>query len=355
MTDSTNRKKVLYVITKSNFGGAQRYVFDLARHLPADRFVASVACGGNGLLVERLRDAGIVTHEVRHFTRDVSLLADIRAGIELIRLFRRERPDTVHLNSAKPVTMGALAARIARVPRIVSTIHGWTSHERRPRWQHVVIRALERFGMLLAHETIVVCAHDARPGTTTIHNGILPPDRLPREEARHRLGIPTDAFVVGSIGELTPNKGFANLVEAAGRSNAVVVIIGDGEEHESLEARARGVVRFAGYIPDAASYLSAFDAFALPSWKEGLPYVLLEAGMASLPAIATRVGGIPEIVEDGASGTLVAPGDSEALARAIERYRTEPDLAAAHGAALYAHVSTNFTLERMVQETVTRY
>jgi glycosyltransferase involved in cell wall biosynthesis len=353
--DSGLKKRVLYVITKSQFGGAQRYVFDLAIHIPKDRFEVAVAMGGDGPLKERLSSAMIRTIEIKSFTRDVSLFHDISTLFELISLFKRERPDVVHLNSAKAVTLGALAARIARVPRIISTIHGWAHKEPRPWWQRILITIIERFGTLLAHATIVVAQADMRWGAVVIHNGIHPPTPLSRDEARHTLGVSRDAFVVGSIGELTKNKHYAALIEAVKPLDVTLVLIGDGEERHELKKRAGERTLFCGYLTDAQRYLSAFDVFVLPSKKEGLPYVLLDAGMAHLPVIATRVGGIPEILHDGVTGTVVAPGSADAITNALRVYRNNPELRKKHGAALNEHVRTSFSFPRMLERTLEMY
>jgi glycosyltransferase involved in cell wall biosynthesis len=363
------RKKILYVITKSNMGGAQRYVFDLATHLPRDTYEVAVAQGGKGTntpeknsLGDTLEHAGIRTIPVEGFVRDVSPLRDISTLFELVTLFRRERPDVVHLNSAKAVALGALAARIARVPRIISTIHGWSSNEPRPWWQRLLIRSIERFGIMLAHETIVVCAHDKRQGTTVIHNGIVPPRVLLREEARRHLSLPHDAFVVGTIGELNRNKNQRMLIEAFAAlpsTHTVLAIIGEGEERARLEEHIRSHpphdIRLLGYKENVAQFLKALDVFVLPSEKEGLPYALLEAGAAGIPIVATKVGGVPEIITQGHSGYLIDKGDTQALSSGLSIYLKNSGLGMMHSETLRQHISSTFALTTMVARTVRHY
>ena len=117
-------KKILFLITKANWGGAQRYVFDLATAL-RNEFDISVAFGQEGLLAKKLREAQITTFPIRALQRDVSISSDVKSFLELMRLFRVEKPDVVHLNSSKAAGVGALAARLAGVPRIIFTAHGW--------------------------------------------------------------------------------------------------------------------------------------------------------------------------------------------------------------------------------------
>lgn len=357
------KKKILYVITKSSGGGAQRYVYDLATNLPADSWDVAVAVGGNGPLVSKLHGEGIRTIEVKSFVRDVALLRDFRTLRELITLFRNETPDVVHLNSAKAVGLGAIAARLAGVPRIIATVHGSAAQESwRPWWQRVLIRIIEHISRMLAHETIVVSARDQKSGTTLIHNGVADTTFKSREEARRELGIPQEVCVVGTIGEQTQNKNQRVLIESVGAlssSNAILAIIGDGEMRAALESAARAYpshdIRFLGFKENAAQYLHAFDIFVLPSLKEGLPYVLLEAGQAKLPVIATHVGGIPEIIEHTKTGLLVEPDNTSALCDALTLLIQDELLRTECGTALKEKVAHEFSLERMVAQTLALY
>jgi glycosyltransferase involved in cell wall biosynthesis len=135
----------------------------------------------------------------------------------------------------------------------------------------------------------------------------------------------------------------------------LAVLIGDGEEREKLVHMEGTNVMFKGFIPDAAQYLPAFDVFVLPSLKEGLPYVLLEAGHAQLPVVASRVGGIPEIVSHNCSGILVDPGDTSALAHALEQYRNDRLLARSYGSSLCDTVNIKFHQRYMIEETTALY
>jgi glycosyltransferase involved in cell wall biosynthesis len=301
-------KKILFVITKSNWGGAQRYVFDLATHLPKSEFHVVAAFGQRGRLAEELAKAGVVAHNLST-QRDVSAAADWRTLLELYRLFTHERPDIVHLNSSKMITLGALAARAARVPRIISTVHGWAFNEARPGWQKALIKTLHWCGVLLSHQTIVVSNFDlaqARHWPLTqgklscIHNGIDLHMAFGSGDVI-RSAFPRGAHITGTVGELTKNKNQIALVEQAKKDPALyVAIVGEGELRPMLEQKIQEYslvdrVRLFGFMP-ASDVLKGFDTFALPSQKEGLPYVLLEAKAAGLPITATPVGGISEIL-----------------------------------------------------------
>ncbi|MFM2330711.1 MAG: hypothetical protein RLZZ26_218, partial [Candidatus Parcubacteria bacterium] len=315
--DSPAKRKILFVITKSNWGGAQRYVYDLATNLPKEQFEVAVALGGTGeagastgVLAERLADADVRTIFLGAFIRDISLVREWKVVGELIRIFKQERPDVVHLNSSKAGGLGALAARIAGVPRIVFTAHGWAHRENRSLVTRALIWVASWVTILLAHTVIAVSNYDYRDAPVlfsrrkikVIHNGIALPLTLDSGD-RIRSAFPAGVRITGTIGDLSKNKNQISLVEQAKRDIALyVAIVGDeGTERTHLESKIKEYglkerVKIFGFIP-AHEVLKGFDAFALPSLKEGLPYVLLEAKAAGLPIEANRVGGVAEILD----------------------------------------------------------
>ena len=302
-------KKILFVITKSNWGGAQRYVFDLATAL-RDDFDVRVAFGQEGLLAKKLSETHIQTFPIEALQRDVSISNDVKSFFELLRLFRIEKPDVVHLNSSKAAGIGALAARFAGVPQIIFTAHGWPFWEQRNSVSRGLIYIFSWLTALLSHTIIVVSDYDLKVAqkmplvghkTVRIYNGIdLNFPLGSADVVRH--SFPKGVHITGTIGELNKNKNQIALIEQAKNdSNMYVAIVGDGEnrlylkkkiEEYNLSAR----VKLFGFMP-ASEVLRGFDVFALPSFKEGLPYVLLEAKAAGLPIVATRVGGVGEILD----------------------------------------------------------
>jgi len=324
------KTKILYVITKSNWGGAQRYVYDLATALPKDKFDVCVAFGQPGRLAEKLSKTDIATRPTASLQRDISMIADMRSFFELLRLFRTEQPDVVHLNSSKAAGLGALAARLAGVPRIVFTAHGWPFWEQRNPVSRAFIYFFSWLTALFSHNIIVVSDYDMGVArkmpfvahkTIRIYNGI---DLLMLfgSGEKIRTAFPSGVRITGTIGELTRNKNQIVLVEQARDDpDMFVAIVGEGEERPRLEAKIKEYglenrVRIFGFI-SASEVLRGFDVFALPSLKEGLPYVLLEARVAGLPIVANRVGGVGEILD--------------------------------------AKDMSDFSLERMVQETAKQY
>lgn len=381
-----DRTKILYVITKSNFGGAQRYVYDLATTLPPEAYEVKVISGGKGTLTERLTERNIPTISIPYLARDINIVDEVRSFFDLLQIFRTESPDIVHLNSSKIGGLGALAGRIhnlfqrlsakdqAQRANIVFTVHGWPFNENRPHWQKSLIRILSWMTALLSHTVITVSERDMQQGKqlwgmkdTMVHiyNGIATPDFLPQDKARAELNIPSHKTVVGSLGELHTNKGFEYAIKAVARAiekgaDLTYCIIGDGEEKTSLKRQISSLhmedhIHIIPPQGDDARFLRAFDIFLLPSTKEGFPYVLLEAGYAGLPVIASRVGGIPEVIVDNQTGVLVPPGDVDALTEELTSLATNPDTRPGLANKLSYRVTQGFTRERMVRQTQAVY
>jgi len=303
-------KKIIFVITKSNWGGAQRYVYDLATALPKNEFEVGVAFGQLGLLAEKLQEANIATFSINALWRDISLTADIKSFFELVQIFRTEKPDIIHLNSSKAGGVGALAGRIAGVPKIIFTAHGWPFWEQRNLFSRTLIYLFSWITALLSHIVIVVSDYDLRVAqkmlfvrkkAVRIYNGINPQIEFGSGE-KIRNAFPSGAVITGTVGELNRNKNQQALIEQAKNNpDMFVAIVGDGEEREALEGKIKkynlgGRVKLFGFIP-ANEALRGFDIFALPSIKEGLPYVLLEAKLAGLRIVANRIGGVGEILD----------------------------------------------------------
>lgn len=307
--------KIIYVITKSNWGGAQRYVFDLATNLPKEQFEVKVVFGGTG---EKDASDGALAHNLsmqriqglylKSFMRDISMLREFMSLVTLKNLFKNEKPDIVHLNSSKAGGIGALAARWTGVKKIIFTVHGWPFLEQRNYFSRALIWLASWCTVLLSHKVICISEYDLRiaqkmPFTKNkvvrIYNGIAPMSFGSGEKVRNKF--PHGVKITGTIGELTHNKNQITLIEEAKRKPDMhVAIVGVGEDITLLDAKIKEYglenrVKLLGFMP-AGEALPGFDTFALPSIKEGLPYVLLEAKQAGLPIIANPIGGIPEIL-----------------------------------------------------------
>lgn len=378
-------KNILFLITKSNWGGAQQYVHDLAINLPKERFEVLVAGGGNGALFAKLRSLGVQTISVRGLQRDVGILSEIRALRDIVWLIKTERPDVIHLNSSKAAGLGAVAAFLYKilsnvslkprpVPLIVFTIHGWGFKEDRPLPYRTAIFLASWLTCLFCDRIIVIdtadyesaCRFLPRRKIVLIPNGLMEIDFHARAAARtflaSRIGhpLPDNSLVIGTIAELTKNKGLSYLIEAARTTPAFFVIIGEGEDRALLERQIADAgladhVFLVGFVPDAARFLPGFDIFVLPSLKEGLPYALMAAMAAELPVVATQVGGIPDLVTDGEDGILVAPKDTKGLSAVLARLVADAEGRARLASRACVAIATKFPFSAMLARTISLY
>jgi glycosyltransferase involved in cell wall biosynthesis len=373
------RINICYVITKSNFGGAQKYVYELATSLPTDRFAVTVALGGEGILKEKLDAAGIRTVIIPHLVRDISIFNEFRVFGFLYHFFNDEHFDIVHLNSSKIGGLGGLAARIAGIPRIIFSAHGFAFNEQ-VSWLKKALIKLSYWVMMMLADTTIAVSNAVKEQVhgwpflykriTVIANGIRPVHFLETSDARTKLvaQFPTldiHQKWIGTIAELHPVKGLDILISAAKAVHAThpnyqFVVIGEGDARSTLEAqiRAEGLEKsfiLLGFLDNAATYLPAFEAFVLPSRSEALGLVLLEAGLASLPVVATKVGGIPEVITHGKTGLLVPSADAHALQEAIVQLisNTEKSKTLAHN--LHELVRGNYMHDTMLEKTIGLY
>ncbi len=378
------RRKILYLITKSNWGGAQRYVFDLATAATRHGFDVAVALGGNGPLLTKLQDAGIRTFEIQSLKRDINILDEFRVFFELIRIYRSEKPDIIHLNSSKIGGLGGLAGRLTRVPRIIFAGHGWAFNEERSTLSRSAILFFHWLTVVLSHTTIAVSKRTAEQikklpfisrKVKVVYNGVSETTYLNRIEAREELCSMNsslavaatrspDALWIGTASELHKNKGLDYMISAmstiiAYNPKTLFVIMGEGEERTNLENLIEKTcpnnVFLLGNVPESKQYLKAFDIFTLTSRTEAFPYALLEAGLASLPTVASCVGGIPEVIEDMKSGILVKPYRPDDIAHAVQFLIEHPDKRREYGSALHEIVKNKFNTEKMIRSTFSLY
>jgi glycosyltransferase involved in cell wall biosynthesis len=373
------RTSICYIITKSNFGGAQKYVYELATSLDPEQFEVSVACGGNGALKTKLSEAGIEVIPIPDLERDISITKEFKVFGFLYNLFAERHFDVVHLNSSKIGGLGSISAKIAGVPRIIFTAHGWAFNEDRSWAAKLVIKCAYWITLVTCDKTIAVSEAIKKQikgwpinlrNVTVIPNGVRPPQFHERSDARDKLSqkhqkLSMQTRWVGTLAELHPIKGLDVLITAAAQNKEVhndvqYLIFGEGDERARLEKQIRDAgledtVILLGYVEDAARYLQSLDMFVLPSRSEALGLVILEAGLARVPIVATRVGGIPEVIADHELGILVEPDDATALAKAVQHIIADPDRAQSAAAALHTRVTKDFSHETMVAKTLATY
>lgn len=393
-SEEKRKRKILFCITKSNWGGAQRYVYDLATNLPSDKYEVAVVLGGNGKLKERLELAGIKTISVSSLKRDVGIFSDISSFFELVRIFRKEKPDVIHLNSSKMGGIGGLAGRITGVKKIIFTAHGWAYNEERSFPQKIIIAILHFITVALSHLTIAVSEKakeqfkgfgSMKKRMVVIHNGIGEIEFLEKEKSRQELVdirypqtekvkgmkeiIKSEPLWLGTISELHKNKGLRYAIEAVKKHletkhpsspKVIFIIMGEGEERKNLEEiiKINGLensVFLVGNVENASSYLKAFDIFMLTSITEALPYAILEAGKACVPIVASNVGGISEIIDDMKSGILLQPKKPKEISDAIEYYLNHSDKKEIFSTLLKEKIDKEFSLDKMISATIRLY
>ncbi len=392
MTLRKNKIKILYVITKSNWGGAQRYVFDLATNVNLKTVDTAVALGGSGELQKRLAVNHVRTISIPNLERDINIFKEIFLFFTLYRLYYAEQPDIIHLNSSKIGGIGSLAGRIYNIfshrkTKIIFTAHGWAFNEDRNVLVKKIIFFISFITALCSHAVITVSLHDEHAlrmpfiskKIFTIYNGIAVPQKSLQTDARRKLlsflpnlSQKTREFLfhpktrwIGTIAELHTNKGLPYALRAINTltvtlPNIVYIIIGEGELRRDIEryindTNLHGHVFLTGHIPDAGKYVHAFDIFLLPSIKEGLPYVLLESAHAAVPVVATAVGGIREIIEHEQGGMLARPKHSKDIEYGLKYMLIEESRREKMGAYLCTHAQKNFTLENMLEKTWNLY
>jgi glycosyltransferase involved in cell wall biosynthesis/uncharacterized membrane protein len=349
-----SKPRILMLATLAEVGGAQASVSHLLPALTRE-FDVTVAAHGSGLLRETAEEAGIPFVPLDHLRRDIHPWHDMLALVELVRLFRRARPDVVHLHSSKAGILGRLAAVLARVPIRVFTVHGWSfaayrgSPGRLFLWAERMVRPITTAVICVSHASREqgIAARACIAGrTVVIHNAVDTTSFLP---ARRTEGPPR----IISVARFAFPKDFATLVRALALVSADyrATFVGDGPalpdiatvvEMQGLE----GKVELLSARGDVRELLASSEIFVLSSRSEGHPVSLLEAMAAGLPVVATDVGGVAESVVHGQTGMLVPAGNVAALASALERLAEDEHLRRRLGAAGRARARELFGLSR---------
>ncbi len=369
------RKKILYIITLAEAGGAQKYVFDLAKNLDKNKYEVAVASHGKNTdwLFKNLEAEKIQYYQLKNLRRKISPIQDILAISEIKNLIKSFKPDVIHLNSSKAGVIGSLASKKSNAI-IVYTAHGFVFNEPMSQIKRNIYLSAERFSSKYKNTIISISNFDYNTGIknniapkekfTTIQNGIDINDFqfLSKNDARKQLGLSEKEIVIGTIANYYKTKSLNRIIDAASlitkqHKNAKFLLIGDGPEKEKLTKKIEelGLLNnfFLGSMENAWSTLKAFDIFVLPSAKEGMPYTILEAMLAEVPIIATRVGGIPEMITDGENGLLVDSNKDthKQIAQKIKYYLDHPEIIPIFTNKGYRKLLSDFTLNRMMQET----
>ena len=369
--------RVLQIVTRLAVRGVPHHVLNLAAGLDKSRYETVVLAGrsdpGEGSLLDDARSRGIPVMELPLLQRRIDPLVDARAFVAIYQLIRAGRYHLVHTHISKAGFIGRMAARCAGVPAVVHTYHGWAQELHNQNAAGRLLLACERLAAR-ASDAVIAVSHSVvedalqngigtRPLYSVVPNGI--------DLTRFRASAPFDRSsvdgnpVLGAIGSMTPEKGFEVLLEAMVDvkrrfPRVQLFAIGDGPLRAELEHCAQHLglgetVRFLGRVEDVRPWLHTFDLVVQPSLREGQGLALLEAMAAGCPVIASRVGGIPEFIDDQETGILTTPGDSGALAGAICKLAPDEERKNLLARAACERVRSGYSLERMIRGVETVY
>jgi glycosyltransferase involved in cell wall biosynthesis len=370
------------VIARLNMGGPALHVSYLSKGLESRGYETTLVSGklarGEDTMAYVADALGVEPVTVASLHREVSPVYDAAAIAWLVREIRRVRPHILHTHTAKAGAVGRTAALLAgdaRPPVIVHTFHG---HVLRGYFGPLQTRFFRETERLLARHTTRLIAVGPQVRDDLVALGVAPAERFAvvrlgidlesrvlgaadeRAAMRTLFGLTDSRFVVGWIGRMTAIKRVPDVLHAfhglrSSGVDAALVLVGDGPDRVMVETLARelGIAQstyFVGYQRDVRPYYALFDTLILPSANEGTPVVAIESLAAQRPVVATRVGGVPDVVTDGEDGILVEPGDIAALARALAALASDPDLRARLGRAGSELVVPRYRVDRLVDD-----
>ena len=375
---SDKKIRVFFVITKLELGGAQKQLLALIRGLDRDRFIPFLYTAKSGMLIEQaLKISGLKLQRSCFLKRPICLVKDFFALVDLYISIKRNRVDIVHTHSSKAGILGRLAARFAGVKVIMHTVHGWSFNDCQSLIKRKLFLWLEKIVASFTDALIVVSDYDKKKGLDNhigkkyqyqlIRYGIdyLEFDRAKGQNLKKELRIDPNNLLVGMIACFKPQKSPQDFVRLAYLVNQIIpnvkfLLVGDGILRRDIEKlidkfKLQNNVILTGWRRDIPRILSAIDVFVLTSLWEGLPVSVLEAMVASKPVVATRTGGIAEIVFEGKTGFLVEPGNTKDMAEKLRILLKDGAMRDQMGRNARDSLDSDFNLENMVSNTQDLY
>ncbi len=361
--------RVVHILTRTNVGGPSVIVSSLMDGLDSRMFQQALLRGeigndeGDYLA---LHHSKMQVHDIRALGRRVAIFDDVRALFALVKKLREIRPDIVHTHMAKAGALGRIAAVIARVPVRIHTYHGHLLHGYFGKGKTFVVVIAERILRVLTTYAVVVGEQVRQDlikakivsasASCSIAPGVSDIRLWDKEKAINQLGLPHNQPVVLFVGRLTSIKRpdlFVDLAKRLGSSNqdALCVFVGDGPLGEQLRDVAKDAENLclAGWQKDLGVVYAVADVVVLCSDNEGMPLSLIEASLCAKAIVATDVGSVKEIIEDGVSGVLVPPGDAVALHDAVSRLLGDASQRKLFGESARVHALSVFSPDRSLQ------
>ncbi|MBM7560337.1 glycosyltransferase [Marinitoga litoralis] len=327
------KKKVLHVITKGDWAGAQKVLYEIVKGIKEDyynEFNVEVAVGTEGYLVEELNKIGITVYVLKHLKWNLSPFEDIKGIFELKKLIKNNNYDIVHLHSSKAGFIGRIAARISGVKNIIYTVHGWWGVERFRGFKKWIFLNVERFGAKFCNYIVLINKKDMKYASNNkignkkqyklIYNNISILS-IKKGILRNKLKISENIKIIGNVGRLDSPKNPYRFLKIAKKiieknKNFVFVWIGDGTLKNEIERKINNNdnILFLGFIKEPYEYIKDFDLLLMTSDFEGTPLTIIEALKLGIPILSTDVGGISEII--GKENTF-DPDDIDAAVQKI--------------------------------------
>jgi glycosyltransferase involved in cell wall biosynthesis len=366
--------RILHIHTLPVISGSGINTFLTMRGMKGNRYEPVLACAPGGALIDLVQSHGMEVKIFPSLVQPLRPLKDLKAILDLTGHLRTNPYQVVHTHNSKAGFVGRLSAKLARVPVIVHTVHGFAFHQQEPPWRRFLFRNLERLAshwcdrMIFISQPLVDWASKEKIGcmrkTARIYSGIEmdrfhPVSEAEKRRLRAKWGIGEQDGVIGIVSKLWAGKGHDLLIRAFKEirkemPQARLVIVGEGYLMDSLQTLASQLqlsdaVIFTGFLEEIPQIIATFDVAVLPSYFEGMGRVLLEAMAMEKPVVGTRVGGIPDLIEDDLNGFLVSPGSKKELASAVLKILSDKALAARMGQEGRKKMTGRFSAESMVR------
>ena len=366
--------KVLHIHTLPVISGSGINTFLSMQGMDRNLYEVELACAPGGRLIPLVQENHMKVWPFKNMVQPLNPLKDTLTLLDLTAFLKRNAYHVVHTHNSKAGFLGRLAAKLAGVPVIVHTVHGFAFHDEEPLWRQVLFRNLERLGsrwcdkMIFISQPLIEWAlRDHIVGEEKIekiYSGIqldqfCPVKSEEKYKIRRKWNLEQSDNVVGIVSKLWEGKGHEVLIESFKLlkekiTDAKLVIVGEGHLYDQLHSMVdsnglRGSVLFTGFQMDVSEIIATFDVAVLPSFFEGMGRVILEAMAMERPVVASRVGGIPDLIEQDVNGLLVRPGDVKELADALEKLLRDKSLATRMGKEGRKKIKEQFSAHAMVQ------
>ncbi|MFC1839740.1 glycosyltransferase family 4 protein [Thermodesulfobacteriota bacterium] len=371
---------ILHIHTLPVISGSGINTFLSMKGIKNNSASMALACAPGGPLLDLVHDEGMEVITFPDMVQPIAPIKDIAATINLYRYLKKNRYHIVHTHNSKAGFIGRLSAKLAGVPVIIHTVHGFAFHDQEPLWRRMLFRNLERIASKWCDKMIFISGPlidwalrekiTSAGNIVKIYSGIDPDLFQPvsdeeKKQARIKWGINPGDPVAGIVSKLWDGKGHKVLIKAFKEllkdlDKAKLLIVGEGYLEDELRSCAEELgisdsVVFTGFKSNVSEVMACFDISVLPSFFEGMGRVLLEAMAMKIPVVASNVGGIPDLVKNNRNGILVTPGNVSELAKSMKKLLTNPKLLISMGEYGHQRVTETFSARSMSEKILNVY